>query len=394
MSGTALGTPCFFQTSPTAMDMVADWIAAVSTKGLSASISRAPLHSHLTTINGIMKIEKIFKQNANSEAMLPTKAVSRLPLNPEALSEWTESTDLSQFLHDLYEGTGYGDVVSYRLEEGKEKFSAYAEIFHQAALEARPAPASVSKNIHIPNFAKDSHFGSVAKHMIAWENVIGNILSENGQFSISHILETETDLSSSIHLAAHLYYRQAFQVLRGFIESFVLPVHFCTNIDDLRKWKANSFHIPALRGKSGLLAKMVTSGTLPAALADSVSSVYGVLNGYIHGAEDAFNNGGIHSGNWSGFVYQQTKFERWTDIFSEVVRLGINVLKINLDMWDVARATLGVLCNVCHSQNLEQNSEIIAETNVIKYSCRECNSSFHCSTEGDYLTVTSIEIDE
>ncbi len=333
-------------------------------------------------------------QNSDSEAMLPTKAINRLPLKPEALSEWSEATDLSKFLQGLYEGTGYGDLARYYLDEGKEKFLNYAEIFRDAATEARPAPASVSTSIHIPDFAKDPHFGSVAKHMTAWESVIGNILSESGQFSISHILETETDLSSSIHLAGHLYYRQAFQVLRGFVESFVLPIHFCTNANDLRKWKENNLHTPALRGEKGLLKKMVTAGTLPAALADAISSVYGVLNGYIHGSENAFNNGGIHSGKWSGFVYQKTKFERWADIFSEVVRLGISALKINLDMWDAVRVKLGIFCSVCHSQNLEKNSEMVAETSVVKYSCLQCNSSFYCSTEGNYLTVTSVTMGE
>jgi hypothetical protein len=262
------------------------------------------------------------------------------------------------------------------------------------ASQAKPAPASVVKCVDIPDFAGSKHFGSVAKYMIAWENVIGNILSENGQFSIAHTLETETDLSCSIHLAGHLYYRQAFQVLRGFVESFVLPLHFCNNLNDLEHWKESSFHTPPLRGKSGLLSKMVKEGVLPPDIADSISASYGKLNEYIHGSESALNNGGVHSGNWYGHVYRQEKFEQWADTFSEVVKLGIKVLKINLDQWDKIRVTLGLFCSVCHSQDLEQSSDEIMGEEILKCTCRKCGSKFSLSINGSPIAITSIDIDE
>lgn len=240
----------------------------------------------------------------------------------------------------------------------------------------------------------DSAFGRVAKCMSAWENSVSNILSEGSYFSLAHILESRTDLSSSIHLAAHLYYRQAFQVLRGFIESIILPVHFCDNPEAYSNWKSNSYRAPSLRGKNGLLEKMKKALVLPSELADETSDIYGMLNGYIHGSEEHLNNKGISTGQWSGFIYQQPIFELWASMFSNIVELGIKILRIHHEQWEKTKSTYGLFCNVCHGVDLEYFEFKYAEEKLTKYECKQCGSIFHLSHEKEKIIRTSIEFEE
>lgn len=339
-----------------------------------------------------MDIATTFETTSETDAVLPKAAMNRLPLSQEALSAWSNETDLKKFLFDLYDGTGYGDYSDYCFENAKKIFNMWSIIFHEAASEALPSPGSKDKDIKIPDFKLDPLFGRAAKCMSVWENSINNILSEGSHFSISHILESKTDLTSSIHLAAHLYYRQAFQVLRGFIESVILPVHFCGNPEAYTNWKSNSYRVPSFRGKGGLLEQMKKLGVLPNDIADETSHIYGVLNGYIHGSEEHLNNTGINIGQWSGFVYQQSMFELWASTFSNIVELGIRILRIHHEQWEAAKSTYGLFCNVCHGIDFEEEAESSAD-DLIKYKCNQCGSLFHMSKEKERVVVTSIKFD-
>lgn len=341
-----------------------------------------------------MKIQKIFEQAADSNDILPSAAISRLPLEAKSIACWDNSCDLALFLRDLYGAEVTEDFLGHCLDQGIYKFQSYAQIFQEAALEAKPAPAAKNKLIEIPDFIDHTDFGGVAKHMIAWDNVLNNILSESGHISIAHLLEMETDLSSSIHLAAHLYYRQAFQVLRSCIESFVLPLFFSYAPAKFKEWRENNLDLPSLRGKSGLLVKMVNKNILPEKLADAIAAVYGRLNDYIHGAEESFNNKGIYSGNWQGFVYQQDKLKEWADTFSEVVILGIKVLKISLDKWYENRSELDGVCSICYAEDLDEEQEIVSETVLRKITCKECATISYRLPTGAPVVITTVEISD
>jgi len=69
------------------------------------------------------------------------------------------------------------------------------------------------------------------------EQTIGNILGEEGCFSLSHLFEADSDLDASIVLASNLYYKQSLQVLRSYIETMVLHLYFANNPYDFEKWK-------------------------------------------------------------------------------------------------------------------------------------------------------------
>lgn len=339
-----------------------------------------------------MKIEVESETTKFTDAILPDSAISMLPLKKEALSDWSEeTTDLAVFLFELYEGTGYGDLSCSYFEHTSSEFQMWAQVFYEAASEASPSPASVDKDIKIPNFLDNPSFGGLAKSSSAWDNAISNVLSEGSYFSLAHMLETRTDLSSSIHLAAHLYYRQAYQVLRGFIESVVLPMHFCEHPNKYLDWKNNDYHAPALRGKHGILSKLVKLEIIDERLENQVSELYGLLNGYIHGAESSMNNKGVATGSWAGFVFQIDEYERWTDVYSSCVAVCLKLLRLHHMQWEKAQPSSGTICNVCHSSELSE-SETENDSGLIKVKCMTCGFSSHRKRDAtNRVIVTTIE---
>lgn len=338
-----------------------------------------------------MKIEKQTETTKFTDAIFPNTAISLLPLKKEALTEWSEETDLVVFLYELYEGTGYGSISYNYFNNTVTQFHMWAQIFLESASEASPSPASVNKDIRIPNFLNDPSFGLLAKSYSVWENTISNILSEGSFFSLSHILETRTDLSSSIHLAAHLYYRQAYQVLRGFIESVVLPMHFCEHPEKYLDWKNNAYRVPSLRGDKGILQKLSKAKIIDEELQEQTSKLYDLLNDYIHGAENSMNNKGIATGTWAGFVFQMDEYERWVGVYSNCVVACMKLLRLHHIQWEKKQPTAGNICNVCHSSELSENTTVNGLTEM---KCNTCGSISHKATDTDNrVIVTTIEFE-
>ena len=75
----------------------------------------------------------------------------------------------------------------------------------------------------LPTAAKAA-IGGALKYAIAWHQLTGSILSESAFSSLPHILEAGLDLECSIDLAMDHYYKQASQILRGFLEGQVLDL--------------------------------------------------------------------------------------------------------------------------------------------------------------------------
>lgn len=310
----------------------------------------------------------IYSTSTNStDAVIPLKAINILPFKKESLISWTEETDLCNFLYELYEGTGYGDISDNYFIESIETFGQWSIIFYEAAQEAGPSPASVNQEIFIPDFSEDIAFGYLAKNMSAWNNIVSNILSEGSFFSIYHILETRTDLNSSIHLAAHLYYKQAFQVLRSFIESIILPMYFCERPEKYKLWKNNNYSTPSLRGQKGILTKLVRFGVIDQDLSEKISTLYETLNQYIHGSEDCMNNKGLDTGNWAGFVFQYEEFNKWVNMFSTSIELGILILRQHHLQWERLKDKNENFCHICHSNDLIEKE---TENNLIEFTCK------------------------
>lgn len=336
-----------------------------------------------------MKLEAYSEVSCATNSVLPEAAISLLPLKKEAISDWNENTDLISFLYELYEGTGYGDVSISYVNETLSQFEIWAEIFFDAASEAYPSPASIIEELDIPDFILDLDFGLLAKSSSVWNNTVANILAEGSYFSLPHLLETRTDLSSSIHLAAHLYYRQAYQVLRGFIESVVLPIYFCEYPKKYDDWKNNDYHAPPLRGDKGILKLLTNRNLIDESLATDVYDLYGLLNGYIHGSEQNMNNKGVTSGDWAGFVFQNSEFKKWVSIYSRCVFSGVKLLRKHHLQWEKIKSSDIEMCNICHGSSFTVNK---VNKDINERKCDKCGGIMHQRiTDSKQIIISTVE---
>jgi len=174
--------------------------------------------------------------NSNSESQLdsiPHAARNLLPFKEEAICQWDEKDDILAFLRALLD-KDYIAIDEYG-KEIKGNYSGVADGFFQNDrkvvdkwVDQFAQPGERYAQIpHRAYFDASSVFGKATKYFIAWKEIVANVLAESEFFSIVHTLEAELDISSSFLLAANLYYKQAFQVLRAYIENLVLPVYFC-----------------------------------------------------------------------------------------------------------------------------------------------------------------------
>ena len=209
------------------------------------------------------------------------------------------------------------------------------------------------------------------------------VLSEGAFFSIAHVLESESELDCSVLLASRLYYKQALQVLRNFLEGVVVEIFFCGNPTAFASWKADAFRIPSFRGKNGMLDELLARGVLPPDLVNTGSDLYGDLNGSIHGAESRLIHAGAFTKNWTGLLFKYQSFAMWTGYFARCIDFAIRVLKINIDRWQKISSSVvsGIQCNVCHKSNdFDIEKSQFAGVDRSTLGCRQC---------GNRMTFTS-----
>lgn len=331
--------------------------------------------------------------------IIPKTVFNYLPFSAEPLSQWNDKTDLLLFLSALFDkpgliisANGISTPVNYQnyslniYERGQKSFQIWVKRFLIAAQETNPAPGAVSQTIKIPRFSEENSFGRVAKYIIAWDGVITEILSESEFFSIGHILESETDLICSLHLAANLYYKQALQVLRSFLEDLVLPIYLCDNYDKFIVWKLNDYRVPTLRGRNGILKDLVNRQILTGEIADKISDLYRALSSCIHGTENRLIHKGIYTGRWMGQTFKYDEFCEWTNYLSHSVDLGIHLLRTNISQWQNIRNSCKVLCYICHNdKDFDTEKYEFGGKWYIRYYCRQCGNemSFTAHEDGE-----------
>lgn len=332
----------------------------------------------------------------------------RLPFSLESLSQWGEDTDLLQFLYELHDQPGvivteegkeqsfnYRSYGKYIYNRGREYSQSLVEHFTVAAQQVNPAPGAATQTITVPNFLNEPLFGKTAKYLVAWDSCISKVMSESVFFSITHILESRTELESSTYLASNFYYKQALQVLRGFLEELILPIHFCDHPDNFSKWKLNNYRTPPLRGREGLLNKLVISKKLPQEIADKVSALYGDLNGCIHGSEKWLIHKGFSTGNWMGHIFKYDDFCTWCEYVCGVVDVGINLLKINVNQWVSLKKTSKLLCIYCHNKKDFKTKLIEVQGKSYKqYRCCKCGKEMTLNSVKPVYNVKVIQAED
>ena len=297
--------------------------------------------------------------------IIPLNCLSFLPFIPEELAAWGDASDTLRFLRCLFGETGTisdedgtelqlnnSDYGRYLFKNGKRQIKSLSTKFSFNARKAKAAPAAEDKIEPIPDFLNDKEFGRMAKSYLAWSGTVNQVLSESAFFSIEHVLESESELDCSVLLASNLYYKQALQILRNFLEGIVLQLYLCDNEAAFANWKADSFRVPSFRDKKkGMLENLSSRGVLPRALNTAASNLYERLNGSIHGSEKRLINRGVFTGNWLGLIFKYDYFKEWCQLFSRVVEVAIPVLRININMWEriLEGMKSGIRCSICHN---------------------------------------------
>lgn len=319
-----------------------------------------------------------------------------LPFSAEPLLIWDENTDLLQFLCELNnqpgvivladgtrENINYSDTGVYAYQGAKKKSRSWAHQYLQSAMDSPPSPGAYKKEILVPDFYEDPLFGEMCKYAIAWEEVVGAALSSSAFFSIAHILESIDDLNCSLDLAARLYYKQASQVLRSFVEDLVLPVYFAQHPQSYSKWKADNYWTPSLRGRNGILKTLVSQEVMSQDLADQISTLYGDLNSFVHGSERRLLNKGQYTSTWLGHVFNSDDYQTWCSQLKESVSIGVNLLKINLDQWNDFRLRHTIMCPICHNTSeFSDERFVFGGEEFTRYHCHQCNHEMTHNYQG------------
>jgi hypothetical protein len=337
--------------------------------------------------------EGIFPSGASPEEIFPQDALSILPFAPEAITAWAARNDLYTYIYKLLAGTGFEDQADIRLEGAIQVALELADQFTETATQSAPAPGAKTQSVSVVDFKHDPVFGRLAKVLIAWEETIGNILSEAGYFSLSHMLETRSDLMCSVQLASGLYYRQSMQVLRGFIESVILPIYFCKQPDEYKEWKSNDYRSPTMRGNNGVLPGLRNAGVISAEMEATISGAYGLLNGYIHGSEETLNNTGLDRGEWEGHVFQPARFQAWANVFASLIEASLPLVKINLSQWAAAKSDWDLFCNVCHGHDLEPQQQR-DDPPMTQFRCKQCSHTFWRDEDDQQFVHTNVEFSD
>ena len=322
--------------------------------------------------------------------LISNELLSRLPLQSQPVAEWGEDNDLVRFLVALFGLEGaklspnvsepavdYSDYGGTVYTRAKAQIEAQIATFEKCADDAKPISDSEEEIPEPAKYLEDPDFGRAAKHLIAWEGVVDQLLSETAFYSLAHLLESSSDLDCSMELMGRLYYKQALQVVRNFVEDIVLPVHFSANPGTFAQWKQDACRIPPMRRKGdGMLPTLVKSNVIPKELADAVGELYDALNGSVHGRETRLIHAGIYSGTHRGMCFSRQAMRLWADYVTKSIVCGLRFLRINLDQLDAFRATGGVRCDVCHGVDslevVEENS--LGGEKTVAYQCSRCGN--------------------
>lgn len=346
--------------------------------------------------------------------VISAKALSHLRFTPEPLSQWSDDIDLLKFLYKLHDKeeimiidgrrSSTKTPIEYTLDlynRGLEDFQFLAEEFRTSAQNSIPARRAVTQEIEIPDFLNEPLFGKVAKYWIAWNAVTRWIKSESAFFSIDHLLESENDIKCSISLASNLFYKQAMQVLRSFLEEVLLPIHFCNNSRDFISWKSDNYRTSPLRDryengfpKEGLLSKLVVKGKITEEIKGEVSALYEEFNYYVHGSQTRLINRGSHKGMWEGQIFKRKDFDKWCDFLSKSLELGIQLLRINVNQWQSLKLEKQnqTLCPICHNHQKFDTKDIeFSEHSYVHYRCLQCGHEMTLNTANKLVYTVKVQ---
>jgi hypothetical protein len=317
-------------------------------------------------------------ERPSARVLLPANAFDGVHFAPEAVEAWTQSSDVFRFLCDGTLLKSAEDHYALSLFNGGR--ATILKIAMEFREHAQGGKGSIGPVIEeVPHFERDSAFGLMAKYKVAYEGLENAMLSDGAFVSLPHMLEIGADLDCSLLLASRLYYKQAFQSLRGVIEHSVAQVHFIAHPDDFHGWVAGEWHLPRMRGKNGWLALLKRDDWLSGDLDITASELYGALNGAVHSSERFLNYSDVVRGNVEGIQFKRPMFDEWTALFSQTVDLSIRFLAQMLDHNQRLPTPNSPMCDVCRRSNTFDVTS--RDESHVSVKCRVCGSECGYSVE-------------
>jgi hypothetical protein len=328
---------------------------------------------------------------------LPQAAIDVLPFSAEPMSQWKEEVDIRLFVKALYPPPFYSPSSGTLDADMEKEMREQARAFTKNLMEAQNATTYI-------DFYQDHSIGQTAKYALALKCCIQSLLEDAGFYSLAHVLEAESDSECSLLLASHFYYKQATLMLRNILEEIFLPIHFCDNVADFNAWKADNYRTPNLRGKDGLIKKLLKKNIIQEPLATRISNLYRDLSSYVHGSQSTIIHQNVHLGEVHHVEFEESVFSAWCQLFCECIDVCIRLLKINYDQWHVIRslkfeelAKVGkTLCHTCHNEEMfdrwllpskylytqreeeGQETKILENVEDLAFYCYVCQ---HCGNE-------------
>jgi hypothetical protein len=296
------------------------------------------------------------------DKMIPQSAMDLLPLKMESINKWkAPKLDVIYFIENLFdkdaemtsedgkvEKVNYKDYWNTIYTNCLDKFTDHSIQFDLIAHEYLPVPTSTVATPQIPSFLDDIYFGGVAKYYMCFDGLIDNALSESYFFSIGHVLESQNELDCSITLAQNLYYKQALQVLRNFIELLICQILFCQDSKSFRNWIQGNYRLPRLNGKDGILKTLETSKIITPLLSQRTAKSYRLLNSYIHSSEKNLIHRGSQKGMYKGYIFDYDYFKTWCKSFIDIVENGILLMDAHFEQLKLLNNN-ALTCDICHS---------------------------------------------
>jgi hypothetical protein len=308
--------------------------------------------------------------------VLPAAVINRLPLTRDGVVRWTTGSDLYSLIADL---CCVRTIMVTKEEERETDFTTQAsDRFSEACASAKRLLKRFAKGPKAPAIrilGQDPILGGALKSIVAWDVVVDALLSESAFPSLPHLLESSSDLQSSAWLASEGFYKQANQVLRGFLEAQVVAVALATDKASFRLWRLGQYPGGPLRGKNGLLRRLQSNGILEEPLIIRFAALYKELNAEIHGSEGTFIHSGIFAGVHEGHVFRPDRLTQWCSRIIEAVEISLPTLRAEVDRWQ-SESRDSSTCNVCREGPLVERDTF--GIGAKSYRRRQCDA---CQTE-------------
>jgi hypothetical protein len=153
-----------------------------------------------------------------------------------------------------------------------------------------------------------------------------------------------------------------------------MPLYFLDRRADYDAWKGGN-RVPNMNGPSGMLAALEQCGLISAREREVVSTLYGQLNGSVHGREQSLTWRGVYTGSARGKIFKRQAFDDWATKFAESVDLGLRLTLTGVDAL-VSRSTAAVVCSICHrDDDFDVTPLEIAGRPYLEHRCRTCGST-------------------